>query len=840
MKKFKKLISLVCSLAMAASFVVMPNIADAALTEKVILDLTFDTEAVEMVAADSNNAVTATWQEGEYIVIKDTKAWSFGSIVFDEAMGAGDYNINFDFAFTASGGNYGAIYLTDEAHNGNNQFQSFGLLTDSATEAKVGPYGSYAVASGLSYTRGNWYNYDMDVNTVTGAYTVTITDLENAENKGTVSGNNLPTSLTYDRIMFGTGVEVKLDNLKVNGWYDPSLYLDVKSEDMSTANSYVAYYGTTYCNDAAESSYQAHFNDWNGALSTGGWPFARTISGADAKTYEVKFDFNVATAGTYTTAMFGLSGETNAGWDSSPATYNSGYKFWQISSVVDGGYKLNWGDTEYATSTWYSMTTYISPETGYERKIITERESGDVVADTGWVALDTSTTGFLAANTYDKLRFTANKAKMNIDNVSVYAVDFPAPAVKSVTALADGVEQAYANTFTNAIKIEFTKAMDKEAVAAPGVVTLSGVGFTFGDWSEDGKTVILNLANALEDDTTYTLAVTTDALAADGTELFSAASQNITVDNTLLEADIDNTNPTPYQQYPNGSPKWYTVEEEDGNKYMNLYGYGYYQAGWGGPTYGDVGYMFARPMSADVDYTIDFDFRMNSFEEASKAVDGLIIANHNDTKDGTWKDRTSLVAVNALAPICDIGTYEGNLEWAAEKWYSYHAELTDGNVWNVTVTDKADSSKKATLTGEFAYDTLDRIAATAKTNIDLDNISIEEKGAEAPAVVSVGFGGVEFPPFVVITQMPVFSMSLATQNTTDAPAPGKFIIAYYKENRLLGMSSTDFTVAVGATSVDIVAPLDDTLKTQADKITFMVVEDFVSFMPYCAAETVSQ
>ena len=42
---------------------------------------------------------------------------------------------------------------------------------------------------------------------------------------------------------------------------------------------------------------------------------------------------------------------------------------------------------------------------------------------------------------------------------------------------------------------------------------------------------------------------------------------------------------------------------------------------------------------------------------------------------------------------------------------------------------------------------IDRIAATAKTNRDLDNISIEEVGAEAPAVVSVGFGGATLPPF---------------------------------------------------------------------------------------------
>ena len=844
MKKFRKLTSAVCSLAMVLSMAVIPNTANAELTEKSILDLTFDTEAVKIVAADTNNAVTATWQEGGYAVVKDTNPWSYGSIVFDEAMGAGDYSISFDFAFTASGGGYGSIYLTDEAHNGGSQYKAFGLLTDSATEAKVGSYGSYVAASGLSYTRGNWYNYDMDVNTATGTYTVTITDLENAENKGTVTGSNLPTTLSYDRIMFGTGVEVALDNVKVNGWVDEALYLDVMSEDKSTANSYLSF-GTTYCNDGEASKYQAHFNDYTGNLSTGGWPLVKSISGADAKTYEVKFDFNVATAAFYTTAMLGLAGETFAGWSSSPATYNSGYKFWQISEVVDGGYKFNWGDATYATSTWYSMTTYISPETGYERKIIAEKETGATIADTGWVALDSSATGWIISNTYDKLRFTANKAIMNIDNASVYAVDFPIPSVKAVTALADGVAQEYADTHTNGFEIRFTQAMDDATVEAIGVVTITDeannvIGFTFGDWSEDKKAVTLNLAKALEDNKIYTVTVTTEAKDTDGEALMKDATVELSVDNTILDADIDNTNPTPYQHFTNGRPYWYTEgTEENGNKFMNLKGVGNYQNGWGGGEYGDAGYMFSRPMREEDDYTIDFDFRINAFG-ASENYDGLVITNYNYTQ-AAWAERESLIFGSIEAPKSDLGEFTGNINWTAGKWYSYHAELTDGNKWTVKITDKEDIAQAVAVSGEYAYDTMDRIAVVAGADFDLDNIKIETKGAEIPKVLSVAFDEAKPPKFLFGIQE-VMPLSILAQNTTDTEADGLFMICYYdNDGRLISVCTTPFTVPVETNgSVNITVVNDTAVGATANSIKLMMVNSYAGFTPYCPAQEITE
>ena len=157
--------------------------------------------------------------------IQNVGDWDFGAFLFKNAMGtAGKYEIKFDFK-AQNVTSYGAIYLTDSDMGGNSQPAEFELLGlyNGAFCAGIYNFGSdwarYTVpilaADLTGADKDKWFTYEMVGDRATGDWTATITSKDDPTRTGTASGNNFPTDKAIDRMMFGTGCDIYIDNILV-------------------------------------------------------------------------------------------------------------------------------------------------------------------------------------------------------------------------------------------------------------------------------------------------------------------------------------------------------------------------------------------------------------------------------------------------------------------------------------------------------------------------------------------------------------------------------------------------------------------------------------------------
>lgn len=161
-----------------------------------------------------------------YATIHDDKGWSFGGFKFKKAMTEGQYDLSFDIQIASCNSGYGAVYLTDADHGGNEQYNAFRLI-DKNSDGKLVVGGN--VVSG-DYDITKWLTYKLHINRTTGAYTVTVTQKDDSSKTGTTSGTNLPnTDFIY--IMFGTGCKINIDNIDVREYHDVPTIVSAKFVD---------------------------------------------------------------------------------------------------------------------------------------------------------------------------------------------------------------------------------------------------------------------------------------------------------------------------------------------------------------------------------------------------------------------------------------------------------------------------------------------------------------------------------------------------------------------------------------------------------------------------------
>lgn len=288
-KIMKKLIALMTVLAMTLTMILPMGITVSASTAWAnIFAADFDTTVptfTTMQGGTNMPAETIVTGDDNHVKIDDTGGWRFAGYVFDEAMNGGNYKISFDFMLTSVTA-YGGVYLTDEAHGGNNQYKEFALLDIVDTSLAVN---SVAV-SGLTFSNTSWYSYEMSLNHATGAYTVTVTDKADASNTGTLSGT-ISTSKNYNVIMFGTNVIVEMDDIYVKKEVTAPTVKAVNFYDAE--GSEVGGLGFNTAKVGIEFSDKMNETTLDGAVTFGG----STVDGAlatDGMTYVFDIDETVA------------------------------------------------------------------------------------------------------------------------------------------------------------------------------------------------------------------------------------------------------------------------------------------------------------------------------------------------------------------------------------------------------------------------------------------------------------------------------------------------------------------------------------------------------------------
>ena len=181
--------------------------------------------------------------DGGVAYINDDPGWTYGGFVFDQAMSGGRYKVEFDFNISNYSNNYGVVYLTDEVHGGGNQNEEFRLINLKEGAMSVG---SKAVntAVNIAYANDKWFHYSMQIDKDEKTYTVTVTEKDNPTNTATANGSDFPTK-ALDRMMFGTALDMQVDNISVKKVIKSAKvsrveYLDIDGNVMPSLNASVA------------------------------------------------------------------------------------------------------------------------------------------------------------------------------------------------------------------------------------------------------------------------------------------------------------------------------------------------------------------------------------------------------------------------------------------------------------------------------------------------------------------------------------------------------------------------------------------------------------------------
>ncbi len=221
--------------ALASAYTLIETASDGA----VIFDADFEKRIPEFVQLSNNGKPTYKIENGVAHIYEETSGWTYGGFVFNDAISNSEYEIKFDFKISKYYNNYGVVYLTDEAHGGSNQTGEFRLINLNNGAMSVG-----GTSVNVAYENDKWFSYKMTVDSGSGEYTVTVTEKDNPTNTATANGSDFPTK-ALDRMMFGTALDMQVDNISVKKVIKSAKvsrveYLDIDGNVMPSLNASVA------------------------------------------------------------------------------------------------------------------------------------------------------------------------------------------------------------------------------------------------------------------------------------------------------------------------------------------------------------------------------------------------------------------------------------------------------------------------------------------------------------------------------------------------------------------------------------------------------------------------
>lgn len=221
--------------ALASAYTLIETASDGA----VIFDADFEKRIPEFVQLSNNGKPTYKIENGVAHIYEETSGWTYGGFVFDDAISNSEYEIKFDFKISKYYNNYGVVYLTDEAHGGSNQTGEFRLINLNNGAMSVG-----GTSVNVAYENDKWFSYKMTVDSGSGEYTVTVMEKDNPTNTATANGSDFPTK-ALDRMMFGTALDMQVDNISVKKVIKSAKvsrveYLDIDGNVMPSLNASVA------------------------------------------------------------------------------------------------------------------------------------------------------------------------------------------------------------------------------------------------------------------------------------------------------------------------------------------------------------------------------------------------------------------------------------------------------------------------------------------------------------------------------------------------------------------------------------------------------------------------
>ena len=221
--------------ALASAYTLIETASDGA----VIFDADFEKRIPEFVQLSNNGKPTYKIENGVAHIYEETSGWTYGGFVFDDAISNSEYEIKFDFKISKYYNNYGVVYLTDEAHGGSNQTGEFRLINLNNGAMSVG-----GTSVNVAYENDKWFSYKITVDSGSGEYTVTVTEKDNPTNTATANGSDFSTK-ALDRMMFGTALDMQVDNISVKKVIKSAKvsrveYLDIDGNVMPSLNASVA------------------------------------------------------------------------------------------------------------------------------------------------------------------------------------------------------------------------------------------------------------------------------------------------------------------------------------------------------------------------------------------------------------------------------------------------------------------------------------------------------------------------------------------------------------------------------------------------------------------------
>lgn len=227
--------------AIASTYILTETASDGA----VIFNADFEKRIPEFVQLSNIGKPTYKIENGIAHIVEETydtngnKNWTYGGFVFDDAISSGEYEIEFDFNISNYYNNYGVVYLTDEAHGGSSQPGEFRLININNGALSAGN-----TPINITYANDKWFHYKMVADSGSGTYSVTVNERDNSTNAATASGSGFPTK-ALDRMMFGTALDMQVDNISVKKVIKSAKvsrveYLDINGNVMPSLNASVA------------------------------------------------------------------------------------------------------------------------------------------------------------------------------------------------------------------------------------------------------------------------------------------------------------------------------------------------------------------------------------------------------------------------------------------------------------------------------------------------------------------------------------------------------------------------------------------------------------------------
>ncbi len=342
MKNLKRLMAVLCAVALVFGTVTLPTFAAEAELPYAILDENFGPQYENFVEGHANDPGMPYWniQDGYFTTFTNQSSsyvdgTFFGGFTFNEPMTIGTYKVQFDYISrgepcTKSGDvSYGAVPAISLANKENlmsaynNWFQQFKLMDSESGPITIGRYydgGSHHAGTALNYAaalesgstdyslkdKTNWYHYEMTINkTATGGtYSVKITKANDSTNYAYLENQAFTNSMDWDGLMIGGRLNLNMDNILVEKTGESLAVLLSADFDVPALTSYsdstaatlsmLTYGGSTYQPAVKRTGGFAYVNvKENGGY--GAWQFSEAMGDG---TYKVSFDFDPFLIGT--------------------------------------------------------------------------------------------------------------------------------------------------------------------------------------------------------------------------------------------------------------------------------------------------------------------------------------------------------------------------------------------------------------------------------------------------------------------------------------------------------------------------------------------------------------